>query len=283
VGAEDSAACSCTREAKVPRYSRMVSVAEISDPKNDFNLNLPRYIDSSEPEDLQDIDGHLRGGIPDRDIDALAPYWRLIPSVRAALFKQANRPGYCEMKLAIAEVKPVILDHDEFKAFKETVNQLFAKWKTTHTPRLKGFAQDGQPKALGETLSEDLLDTFAKAPLIDHYDVYQHLMDCWTETMQDDCYLISADGWKAGAQVREILQVKNKDGKLVWPEDHDYKKGKRRFKSDLIPGNILIARYFISEQDTIEAVERELAEIEQQLDDKKRRKPKSKKGTLLTS
>ena len=91
-----------TRQAEVPRYSRMVSAAEISDPKNDFNLNLPRYIDSSEPEDLQDIDGHLRGGVPDRDIDALAPYWQVIPSVRAALFKKADRPGYCEMKLAIA-------------------------------------------------------------------------------------------------------------------------------------------------------------------------------------
>ena len=60
-----------TRQAEIPRYSRMVPLAEISDPKNDFNLNLPRYIDSTEPEDLQDIDGHLRGGIPNRDIDAL--------------------------------------------------------------------------------------------------------------------------------------------------------------------------------------------------------------------
>lgn len=258
-----------TRQAEVLRYSRMVSVAEISDPKNNFNLNLPRYIDSSEPEDLQDIDGHLRGGIPNRDIDALAPYWKVIPSVRAKLFKEADRPGYCEMKLAVAEVKPAIFGHEEFKAFKDTVDQLFAEWKTTNTPHLKGFAQDGHPKALGEALSEHLLTTFAKAPLIDHYDVYQHLMDYWTETMQDDCYIISTDGWKAGNQIREILQVKNKDGKLIWPEDHDYKKGKRRFKSDLIPGNILIARYFISEREAIEALERELAGIEQQFDEKR--------------
>ena len=162
-----------TRQVEVPRYSRMVSVAEISDPKNDFNLNLPRYIDSSEPEDLQDIDGHLRGGIPNCDIDALAPYWQLIPSVRAELFKQADRPGYCEVKLSIAEVKTAIFGHKEFTSFEETVNQLFAKWKTTNTPRLKGFAQDGHPKALGEILSEDLLTTFANAPLLDAYDIYQ--------------------------------------------------------------------------------------------------------------
>jgi type I restriction enzyme M protein len=258
-----------TRQAVVPSYSRIVSVSEISDPKNDFNLNLPRYIDGSELEDLQDIDGHLRGGIPDRDIDALAPYWEVIPSVRSDLFRQADRPGYSEMKLAIAEVKPAILGHEEFKGFKNSVNQLFVEWKTANTPRLKGFDQKGHPKTLVETLSEDLLSTFAGAPLLDHYDIYQHFMDYWAETIQDDCYLISADGWKAGAQVREILQVKNKDGKLVWPEAHDYKKGKRRFKSDLIPGFILIARYFAAEKEAIETIEQELAEIELQLDEQK--------------
>ena len=78
-----------------PRYARMVPVAEIADPKNDYNLNLPRYIDSTEPEDLQDIDGHLRGGIPERDIDALGNYWKIMPGLRAALFEKFTRPGYC--------------------------------------------------------------------------------------------------------------------------------------------------------------------------------------------
>jgi type I restriction enzyme M protein len=258
-----------TRQAEVPRYSRMVSVAEISDSKNDFNLNLPRYIDSSEPEDWQDIEGHLRGGIPKRDIDALAPYWQVIPGVRAALFKQADRPSYCDMKLALAEVKPVIFGHEEFKAFKDSVSHLFTKWETVNTPRLRGFDLNCHPKTLVETLSEDLLTTFTKAPLIDHYDIYQHFMDYWADTMQDDCYIISVDGWKAGNQIREILQIKNKDGKLVWPEDHDYKKGKRRFKSELIPAKLLIARYFVAEQEAIEAIEQELADIEQELAEQK--------------
>jgi type I restriction enzyme M protein len=114
-----------------------------------------------------------------------------------------------------------------------------------------------------------LLATFHAAPLLDAYDVYQHLMDYWAGTMQDDCYLIAADGWKAGAQPREIRQVKNKDGKLAWPEAHDYKKGKRRFKSDFIPAANLIARYFTAERDAIEAIEGELAANEQQLDEKR--------------
>ncbi len=258
-----------TRQAELPGYSRMVSVAEISSPKNDYNLNLPRYIDSTEPEDLQDIDGHLRGGIPNRDVDALDRYWQVIPGVRAALFKRADRPGYCQLRLPVGEVKPAIFGHAEFAAFIDSVTKLFAKWKKANLPLLKGFDKDGHPKVLIETIAEDLLAKFRQAPLLDAYDVYQHLMDYWAETMQDDCYLVSADGWKAGAQVREIRQVKNKDGKLVWPETHDYKKGKRRFKSDLISAAILIARYFVAEREAIEAIEGELAAIEQQLDEQK--------------
>jgi type I restriction enzyme M protein len=261
-----------TRQVELPRYSRLVPVAEISDPKNDYNLNLPRYIDSTEPEDLQDIDGHLRGGIPDRDIDdavRLKPYWDVLPTVRAALFKKAERPGYCQLKLPTAEVKPAIFGHAEFTAFHDSATKLFVKWKQANTPLLKGFAQGGHPKALIETIAEDLLASLKTAPLLDAYDVYQHLMDYWAEIMQDDCYLIASDGWKVGAQPREILKVKNKDGKLVWPETHDYNKGKRRFKSDLIPAAILIARYFQAEQKGIEAIEAELATIEQQLDDQK--------------
>jgi len=254
-----------------PRYARMVPVEEIADPKNDYNLNLPRYIDSAEPEDLQDIDGHLRGGIPERDIDdpvRLQPYWKILPSVRTALFKKGDRSGYCELSLPIAEVKPAIFGHAEFTAFHETATKLFAKWKKASTPLLKGFAKEGRPKPLIEIISENLLATFKTAPLLDAYDVYQHLMDYWAETMQDDCYLIAAEGWKVGAQPREIRQVKNKDNKLVWPEPHDYKKGKRRFKSDLIPATILIARYFAAERDAIATIEGELAAIEQQLDEK---------------
>jgi type I restriction enzyme M protein len=257
------------RQVELPRYSRLVPVAEISDPKNDYNLNLPRYIDSTDPEDVQDIDGHLRGSIPERDIDALDRYWNVIPGVRAALFKNVGRPGYCDLKVSIAEVKAAIFGHAEFNAFNEGVTELFGKWKKASTPLLKGFAKGGHPKALIETISEGLLTIFREAPLLDAYDVYQHLMDYWAETTQDDCYLIADDGWKAGAQPREILKVKNKDGKLVWPEAHDHNKGKRRFKSDLVPAAILIARYFATEQQALEAIEVELAAIEQQLDEQK--------------
>src|SRR3984893_5051026 len=173
------------RQVELPRYSRLVPVAEISDLKNDYNLNLPRYIDSTEPEDVQDIDGHLRGGIPHRDIHGLEKYWEVFPAVRATLFKKADRPGYTQLKVPIAEVKAAIFGHAEFTAFNDTATKLFAKWKKTNTPLLKGFAQEGHPKALIETIAESLLATFRAAPVLDAYDVYQHVMDYWAETMQD--------------------------------------------------------------------------------------------------
>ena len=134
-----------------PRYARMVPIDEIKDPKNDYNLNLPRYIDSSEPEDLQDIDAHLRGGIPQRDIDdpvRLGPYWKVLPGVREALFESAGRPGYCQLRIPIAEVKPATFGHPELTTFQASAIKLFEKWKKKTVPKLKGFAEGGHPKPL---------------------------------------------------------------------------------------------------------------------------------------
>jgi type I restriction enzyme M protein len=249
-----------------PRYARMVPIEEIANPRNAFNLNLPRYIDSSDSEDIQDIDGHLRGGIPERDLDALGAYWKVMPALRTALFEPL-RPGYSRLKTPVAEVKPAILSHPEFVAFNDGATKLFEAWKAASMPLLKGFAKDGAPKALIETLSESLLADFKAAALLDAYDVYQHLMDYWAETFQDDAYLIAAVGWKEGASPREIRQVKTKDGKLVWPEKEDFRRGKRRFKSDLVPATLLIDRYFAVERDAIAALESDLAVVGQELDE----------------
>jgi len=228
-----------TKQADTPRYARLVPFDEIADAKNDFNLNLPRYIDSSEPEDLQDIDGHLRGGIPERDLDALGDYWQVLPGVRAALF-ESLRPGYARLKLPLPEVKPAIFAHAEFTAFNQSATRRFADWRAAVTPQLSGFDKDGHPKALIETIAEALLASFKEVPLLDAYDIYQHLMDYWAETMQDDAYLIAADGWVA------------RTSRIVESD----RKGKTRDKGwtcDLIPKPYLVARYFVGEQAAIEA------------------------------
>jgi len=252
-----------TRQIEIFRYSRMVPLSEISAPKNDYNLNIPRYIDTTEPEDLQDIDGHLRGGIPDRDLDALADYWQVFPSVRQLLFESAGRPGYNRLKLPVNDLKTAIFGHAEFTAFNDSITALFTKWRKTHTPRLKSIAIGDRPKALIESLSEDLLETFQKARLLDAYDVYQHLMDYWTETMQDDFYMLVSDGWRKAAKPRLIIEDKDKKTK----ERPDFTVGKQKFKADLNPAPLLIARYFAKEQTAIESLETEAADIAQQLEE----------------
>jgi type I restriction enzyme M protein len=184
--------------------------------------------------------------------------------------ESAGRTGYARLKLPIAGVKSTIFAHPEFTAFNQAATQVFTDWKQASTPQLKGFAQNGHahkhPRQLIEALSEDLLARFKPTPLVNAYDVYQHLMDYWAETMQDDCYLIADAGWHAGAQPREVVKIKDANGKLVWlKEPFDYTKGKRRFKSDLIPAPILIARYFNAEIADIETLEAKLADVEQQL------------------
>lgn len=252
-----------TRLAEVPRYARMVPLAEISDPKNDYNLNLPRYIDSTEPEDLQDIDAHLNGGIPERDIDALAAYWQVIPAVRASLFEKATRPGYAQLRVPIGEVKAAIFSHAQFTAFNATATKLFTQWQKENLPRLKGIAIGDKPKALIETLSEALLSTFEKARLLDAYDVYQHLMDYWTATMQDDVYMLVADGWNKAAM--PLLIVEDKDTKSK--QKPDFVIGRQKYKAELIPPALIIARYFAKEQAAIEALEAGVAAIEQQMEE----------------
>ena len=232
------------RQTDTPHYARMVPFAEIADPKNDFNLNLPRYIDSAEPEDLQDINGHLNGGIPERDIDAFADYWQLLPGVRATLFEPL-RPGYARISLLLPEVKPAIFGHPEFTAFNEAATERFNQWRQTTAPQLTSFTREGHPKALIESISETLLNTFKPAPLIDAYDIYQHLMDYWAETMQDDCYLIALDGWVA------------KPARIIETD----KKGRSKDKGwvcDLLPKSLIVARYFAIEQAAIEAKEAQL-------------------------
>ena len=242
----------CEGSKTDPRYARMVPITEIKDAKNDYNLNLPRYIDSGEPEDIQDIDGHLRGGIPNRDIDSLQAYWDVIPGVRKSLIKRGDRTGYCQLRVPVAEVKQTIYDHDEFAAFIKSTTRRFTKWKKANHPRLTGFDIGDNPKQLIETIAEDLLATFDKAPLLDSYDVYQHLMDYWADTMQDDCYMIAADGWVAKPQ--RVIEVV-KSGK---------KKGEQKDKGwvcDLVPKHLIVARYFAKEQQAIDAMEDELAKV----------------------
>ena len=252
-----------TKQAEVPRYSRMVPIDEIKSPANDYNLNIPRYIDSSEPEDLHDLDAHLHGGIPNRDIDALSAYWSIFPSLRHDLFVGNGRAGYSDARFETQQVKATILDHGEFKSYQQRVAAVFDGWRTTHEPALLGLETGANPKSIIRSLSEDLLVCFADLPLLDRYDVYQRLMDYWDEVMQDDVYLIATDGWVEAARPHGIIEDKEKKIK----ETPDLTIKGKKYKVDLIPPALVVARYFATEQTALETLQAEQDSVARALEE----------------
>jgi len=236
------------KQLEIPKYSRMVNIKEIEE--NDFNLNIPRYIDSEEEEDLHDIEAHLKGDMPDYDIDKLQTYWDVYPNLKNILFKPSKREGYSQLLIVKDEIKNSIFNHPEFKNYGEEIATVFIQWKNKHLPELKNIEVGYKPGQVIHKLSEDILQAFTGKKLIDKYDVFQHMMNYWYETMKDDIYIIVEDGWKA-----EVGLIKTNTGK---------KKG---WGCALIPKEIVINRYFADEQENIHQLETESEAILQQIEE----------------
>ncbi|WP_299257581.1 class I SAM-dependent DNA methyltransferase [uncultured Kushneria sp.] len=244
-------------QRNVPGYARRVPLAEITGDKNEFNLNIPRYIDAANKEDEHDLFAHLNGGIPERDIDALQEYWEVLPGLRASLFKQSERAGYLAAALEPQQVKATILAHPEFQSFAQRVSRIINNWQSAHWSLLRELAPGVQPRQVIHEIAEDLLARFTSIALLDRYAVYQRLMDYWAEVMQDDVYLVAADGWQEAARPRGVID--DKERKIKEEPDLVVGSGKKakRYKMDLIPPGLLIKRYFADEQTRLEALQAE--------------------------
>ena len=238
------------RQTEVPRYSRLVPIEEIASQANTYNLNIPRYIDASESHDLHDLDAHLKGGIPDRDLDVWSDVWEVFPTLRAHLFRPHGRTGYSTLRVARDRVRAEIAEHPEVRAHMERIVTVFGGWCQAHQSEFLGLDRDTRPRELIATLSEDLLDRFRGIPLVDAYDAYQDLMDYWIETMQDDVYLVTSTGWREAATPRLVIEDKKRKIK----ETADLTVGRKKYKMDLIPPALVIARSFADEQAVVDAL-----------------------------
>ncbi|RKU09796.1 type I restriction endonuclease subunit M [Candidatus Poribacteria bacterium] len=248
-------------QTEIEGYSRIVPTSEIADSTNDYNLNIPRYIDNSEPEDLHDLDAHLNGGIPDEDIDELEDYWSAIPTLCAYLFEPNFRSGYSSLAVETQEIKNTIHNNRAFIAYQEYVLHICKEWEDSQFPLLLGMSVGSNPRKIIDSMSEDMLTQFADVPLLDPYGVYQELMDYWDDVMQDDVYLIATDGWVKASQPRDIIQEKN------LKETPDLTIKKKKYKMDLIPPTLIIARYFADEQAEIDTLQTVLETATQTLDE----------------
>lgn len=256
-------------QKEIPHYSRLVPLAEIS--ANDCNLNIPRYIAPADSGDAQDLAAHLYGGIPNRDIDALADYWHTFPGIKTALFAPIADSSHSRLQVPPDAIKTTLYQSPAYTAFTSAVAAPFATWRQDN-----GLAQvqtGDHPKTLIHQLGESLLAAYTNTPLTDPYDIYQILMDYSDNTLADDLYLISRYGWdeakkletvQTGGEweievetVRSVTNAKGKESK---------KSEKTRYRSDLIPAALLTAQYFAAEQEKIDALTAELEQKEQEME-----------------
>jgi type I restriction-modification enzyme subunit M len=256
-------------QKEIPHYSRLVPLAEIV--ANDCNLNIPRYIAPADSGDAQDLEAHLYGGIPNRDIDALADYWHTFPNIKTALFAPIANSDRSRLQVPPEQIKTTIYQSPEYTAFARAVAAPFATWRKNN-----GLAQirtGDHPKTLIHQLGESLLAAYTNTPLTDPYDIYQILMDYSDGTLADDLYLICRYGWdeakkletvQTGGEweievetVRSVTNAKGKESK---------KSEKTRYRSDLIPAALLTAQYFAAEQEKIDALTAELEQKEQEME-----------------
>jgi len=254
-----------TREADIPSYCRLVPYTEIT--RNDFNLNIPRYIDGSEPEDLQDIEAHLKGGVPNRDIDLLADFWAVMPGIRATLFGPNPRAGYSDPLVEPEAVRATIREHPEFVAFRERVHGILDGWVGANATRMDGIAVGDKPKDLIHAIAEDMLTRFADAPLIDRYDAYQRIMSYWAETMQDDVFIVAHDGWEAAKELREARKEVDDKKKVKWLEEADLTIDKVRLVADVIPPRLIVARFFSEMQQALDEAQARAEELGREIEE----------------
>lgn len=237
------------RQWEIDKFCRLVPYNEIE--KNEYNLNIPRYIDTQEEEDIQDLNAHLSGGIPQKDIDALQEFWTVYPNLRKDLFTPI-REGYAKLNVEKSAIKSTIFEHSDFMQYDKQLNSLFEDFKSVNHTKMNAISSDTKPKNFIKTISEDILERYGNKPLIGQYDIYQHLLDYWNETLKDDVYLIVEDGWVA--KVKRILE-KNKKGTEV-------DKG---WTCDLIPKELVINRFLATEYKELVSIETELERIQAEI------------------
>jgi type I restriction enzyme M protein len=237
------------------KFSRLVPYAEIE--KNGFNLNIPRYIDSSLPADIQDIQAHISGGIPEVDIDQLDRYWQAFPTLKKTLFKKGIRNGYLDFLVDTTEINKLMHTNADVVTFKTDVIKEFELWKKVATKSFEDIDKDTRPKIFIKDISEKILDCFKATNLVDEYAIYQGLMQYWDATMKDDIYLIVENGWVESAMPYKI-EAKSK-------ESIDFQVKKDKFHSETLPSSIIIKAFLAKEADSLAQAEADLEAISEEI------------------
>ena len=258
--------------AEVPGFSRFVPFAEVIE-KNAYNLNIPRYIDSSEKEDLQSIEAHLYGGIPQDDIDNIPHFWNVFPNLKKEIFGEyTGRKGFYKLLIQKDDVHKTICENAEFLEYNKKVNKAFEEWKSFANPILTALKPSDSNKQIILQLSQEIISKFSKIELLDKYDVYQVLLAYWNETMNDDVLLIIQDesGYNL-AKITDDIKEEPKESKKAKKDSAKEKKPKEPkvigWEGRLIPKQVVLDAFFANEQKEIQQAEEKLSQTESELEE----------------
>lgn len=243
----------------VPHYARFVPQEEIE--KNDYNLNIPRYIEARDTEIVQNIEAHLKGGLPKHDIDQLSDYWEALPTLKDELVKYQGN-GYYAWAVSREQIDGIINDNEDYQTQQATLKHhcrtdFMEQWQET----IYNLAESSEkPKTLIERMGQSIRNLFGEGNLlVDEYDAYEQLMNYWAETMQDDVYMIMADGWKLN--LRPKLKEEKKEKKMVpvvvktWND----------LESDLLPVEYIVNRFCKSELEACDELSASIAFMENEV------------------
>ena len=243
-----------------PKYARFVLNKEIKQ-KNEYNLNISRYIDSSDSEDIQDIYAHIHGGIPIADIDALEHFWKVFPSLKDELFDVFSE-GYYKLNVEEDVIRQTIYSNEEFIAYGEKIDEAFSNWRNYADAKLKNLRTDISTKDLIVKLAQSILREFEDISLINKYDVYQILLAYWNEELSDDVSMIISDeaGYGAARKTENIMKETKKTDANGNP-----KLKVVGWEGKLIPKKLIISALFSEEKRAMDDLMEFVAETDSRL------------------
>lgn len=236
-----------TQRKTVEKYSRLVTRAEIRD--NDYNLNIPRYVDSSEAPESWDILATMSGGIPNAEIDALSAYWEAFPGLRRELFRSDATPYSA---LAVEDVVAEIRNSDDVKHFKAHFDTVFRDFPDWLRERLIQPLQGGCVTTNEEEISDNVFDRLSSVPLVDRYEAYQLLHQSW-EMISADLETIHRESFNATRCV---------DPRMVWKKKGNVEQEVQEgWMGRIIPFELAQKELLAGELAALKAHEDRLAEI----------------------
>lgn len=256
-----------TNKTEIKGYSRFIAYNEIIE-DNNANLNVPRYISKINKNLPQNINSHLNGGIPEKDIDSMERLWNISSELRNKIFEKRNNANVYDLKVEPESIEDLIFEDEKIKkVIQEETIDIFNTWKQQSESVLKNIDSTIIPKNLIRELGFSILKAYEKSKLLDNYDAYDFLLNYWNEKMQDDVYLIKASGYEAGAEIdRKYGKKKIKDEQGIEIEIEDKKKFKS-FDGLLIPKEIIEKEYFNDELEEISTINSTISEIDEKMNE----------------